>query len=83
MKKKLRAETIRRQNVIEGFGKHLKQLRENYNMSQLQLSLSSGITITYISKIENGRFNTSISHLAALAEAFELPLRDLMDFQEV
>lgn len=38
-----------------GFGNHLKALRESINISIRQLSLISGISISYISQLENGK----------------------------
>jgi transcriptional regulator with XRE-family HTH domain len=78
MKKK--SKTLRREAVITQFGQHLRKLRSKLEISQQELSDLSGITVTYISKIENGKFNTSLSHLAAIAEALKLTLHELLNF---
>ena len=45
-------------------------LREEFGMSQSQLSAKTGITQPDISKLENGKANPSISILKKLAKAF-------------
>lgn len=65
---------IRRQDVINDFAERLRSLRESHGLTQQELANRSGIQVSYVSKIENGKYNISLSHLAALAEAFDMPV---------
>lgn len=82
MSAKRKSEHLRREEVIKAFGIQVRSLREKYDFSQTELSLLSGIAVSYISKIEGGKFNLSLSHIAALGEAFEIPLHELMKFSD-
>lgn len=50
-------------------GKNLKTLREARGLTQQQLTLSTGLTVGYISKLEGDRADPSASTLRKLAQA--------------
>jgi len=50
-------------------------------MTQEKLAFSVGIEISQISRIERGILNTSISTVKAIANALDIPVKDLFDFQ--
>lgn len=60
-------------------GSMLKKLRQGSNMTLEALSLSCGLSKTYISQIENSRTNPSISTLKKIADAFNVPIMAILD----
>lgn len=66
---------------ITYFGSKVKELRENQNMTQLDLELSSGINRTEISRIENGQNNIEFFTIVKLAEALHVELLDFFNFE--
>lgn len=70
------------------FGKNLKKIRESKKMTQFDLatamnnlSSSSFIEKTSISRIENGRTNITLSTAIKLSLALEIDLKILFEFK--
>jgi transcriptional regulator with XRE-family HTH domain len=57
-------------------GTLLREWRASRRMSQLELSLESGVSARHLSCVETGRAGASREVLYQLAEALEMPLRD-------
>ena len=68
------------EDLLIEFGKHLKQLRKNKNLTQKQFALKSGLHINYIGMIERGERNPSLKNLMIIAKTFNISLSELMDF---
>ena len=68
------------QVLIEEFGKRIKQLRTDRNLSQEQLAELTGFHRTYIGMIERAERNPSLSNVGVFAEAFEISISQLLDF---
>jgi transcriptional regulator with XRE-family HTH domain len=71
---------LRNEKYIKSFGKHLKKLREEKNISQADLAYECGVEISQISRMERGLLNTSISNLYYIAKALKVDPKDLLDF---
>lgn len=56
------------------FGKKLRQIREEKELSQLDLELKAGIDRTEISRIENGLRNIEFLTIVKLATALEIEI---------
>ena len=56
----------------------LEQIRRSRKMSQLQLAKKSGVSRTYISELESGKYNPSKT-LCKLAKALDCSLDDLVN----
>ena len=69
------------QVLIEEFGKRIRQLRTERNLSQEQLAELTGIHRTYIVMIERGERNPSLSNVGVFADAFKLSLSELFNFK--
>ena len=54
------------------FGKNLKVLRKNKNLSQENLAYDANIPISQVGRIERGEINTTISTVLALSKALKL-----------
>lgn len=60
------------------FGNHLKQLRNNQNLTQEELAELANMDRSYISDIERGKKTISIEKLEQLANAFNIELWELL-----
>jgi transcriptional regulator with XRE-family HTH domain len=60
-------------------GRCIRILREKKKLTLEALSHSSGITYQYLSDIENGKVNFTISILAAISVALAIPLKAIVD----
>lgn len=63
------------------FGKRLRKLRKEKEMSQLDLAALCDLDKTSISRIENGRTNVTLRTAVVLAEAMELEIKELYGFE--
>ncbi|WP_353850929.1 helix-turn-helix transcriptional regulator [Flavobacterium sp.] len=67
-------------NYIKKFGENLKQIRLNKNLSQEVLAFTADIPISQIGRIERGEINTTISTVKVLAEALDISVKELFEF---
>lgn len=65
---------------IKKFGENLKQIRLNKNLSQEVLAFTADIPISQIGRIERGEINTTISTVKVLAEALDISVKELFEF---
>lgn len=63
------------------FGQRVRELRKAKKMSQEKLALEAGFELSQIYRIENGVVNTSISHVAKIAEILQVEPAELFRFQ--
>ena len=70
------------QILVEEFGKRIRQLRTERNLSQEELSFLTGFHRTYIGMVERGERNISLSNVSVFARIFDLPLDELFRFGE-
>ena len=70
------------QVLIEEFGKRIRQLRTERNLSQEQLAELTGFHRTYIGMVERGERNISLANIGVFAKAFGLSLSDLLKFEK-
>lgn len=64
--------------VSQKLGQNLKRIRTQQQMSQGDIARSLDVDKGYISNIENGKKNPTLSTLARLAEALGVGVDDLM-----
>jgi transcriptional regulator with XRE-family HTH domain len=62
------------------FGKRLKFLRKQLNLTQEQLAESTGLTIESISNIERGLFGPKFDNLEKIAAAIGVEAQELIEF---
>lgn len=65
----------------KSFGKRIKSLRKKYKMSQSELSALADIDKGSLQRIERG-YNPTLKTLRRLANAFEISLSKLFDFED-
>ena len=63
------------------FATKLKTLRVSKNMSQNKLSELAGLDNSYIGKIEKGEKSPSFKTILKLADALDISVKDLFDFE--
>lgn len=71
----------KRRGVSDGgrlLGQRLRQLRGQRRLSQEQLAEAAGIHVTYLSTLERGRRNPTLSVLVDLAKALDMSLSELL-----
>lgn len=66
--------------LIEDFGKRIRQLRTERNLSQEQLAELTGFHRTYIGMVERGERNISLSNIGVFADSFKVSVLELFDF---
>ncbi|MCI2110933.1 MAG: helix-turn-helix domain-containing protein [Bacilli bacterium] len=64
-------------SVCSQLGKRVAYLRKERHMSQLSLSLESGISKSYISDLERGQRNPTVGVLVRLVKALGVTLEEL------
>jgi len=62
-------------------GKRIVELRKEKGLSQRELCLKMDWDKPNLSVIENGKTSPSITTLKKIAEALEIPLKDMFDFE--
>jgi len=65
------------------FGKRLKELREKRGMTQEELSNLLDIEWQHISRLENGKNLPSCAILIALAEIFDVDIREFTRYEHL
>lgn len=70
------------QPILKAFGKRIKALRNQKNLSQEQLAQIAELDRTYISGIERGVRNISLLSLEKLALSLKVEPADLLNFEE-
>lgn len=66
-------------NIKQKFGKKIKELRLRTSISQEELASLAKLDRTYISGIEKGERNVSITVAEKLANALKVSLKDLFE----
>jgi transcriptional regulator with XRE-family HTH domain len=64
------------------FGRNVRRLREQREMTQEQLAFDAEIDLTYLGGIERGKRNPSLLVMARIADALTAPLPKLLSEQE-
>jgi transcriptional regulator with XRE-family HTH domain len=62
---------------LKTFGKHLKAIREQKEISQEELALRADIGLNQVGRIERGEVNTSLGVIFAISNALEIDIAGL------
>jgi len=71
-----------RDPFLSAFGSHLRSLRKKKGLSQEDIAEKAGIHVTYLSGVERGIRNLSIRNVKRLADALDVPTKELFCFEE-
>ncbi|HPI20795.1 MAG TPA: helix-turn-helix transcriptional regulator [Candidatus Kapabacteria bacterium] len=66
--------------ILIKFGKKVRELRKKKGLSQEQLSFKADLHRTYIGMIERAEKNITLLNIEKIANALEVSINDLMDF---
>jgi len=66
--------------ILKKFGRHLRKLREESNLSVQELALAAGLDTAHLLKIEAGRSNLLFSTILALARALSVEPGELLKY---
>ena len=69
-------------HVRKFLGQRLRALRKQHGLSQERLGERAGLSGKFIGEVERGEKSISIDSLYRVAQALEIPLRDLTDVRE-
>lgn len=81
MQESTRSSSARKRGIA--FGRVLRQVREERGLSQEKLGFESGYHRTYISFLERGLKNPTLSTILDLGEALQMPGSEMMRRVEV
>ncbi len=73
--------TVKNQDRVQGFGKHLKKLRASKGFSQQVLADEADVAKSTVQRIENAQINVTIDVLFSMADALEIEPKELLDFK--
>lgn len=71
---------IKDKALLKAFGKNLRKLRKDRDLSQEALANDADIPINQVGRIERGEINTTISTSNAIAKALGISLAELCRF---
>ena len=69
--------------IREKFGKRVKTLRKQHQMTQEKLAECADITVNHLYRIEHGRSAASIDVVERLAYALCVEIKDLFEFSDL
>lgn len=72
--------SVKHMTYLKNFGKNLRILRLDRNLSQEALAYEADLSISQISRIERGIINTSLKQIYSIAVALGYNPKDLFDF---
>lgn len=61
------------------FGENLKQVREKFCLTQLQMAVRMNISRPYYNKLENDKVSISITMLIYITKAANIPINKLVN----
>lgn len=59
-------------------GENLKKIRTNKNITQTELAISLGVDKSFISNLENGKTNPTLSTITNIAQALGVSTNELL-----
>lgn len=68
--------------LLKNVGRRIKDYRKKTGLSQEKLAFACELDRTYIGSVERGERNISVINLSKIANAFNVPVIDLLNFSE-
>lgn len=60
-------------------GSKIKEYRNNRGLTQVELATKANISRSYLSDVENNRYNASVETLTSIAQALTVPVSALLE----
>jgi transcriptional regulator with XRE-family HTH domain len=70
---------LRNEKLLENFGARIKALRQERGLSLLALANECDMELSQVHRIEQGKINTTLSTLQALAKGLNIPMSELVE----
>jgi transcriptional regulator with XRE-family HTH domain len=67
-------------NLRRLFGNRIREFRKAKRLSQQGLAAKAGLHYTYVGSVERGESNISFDNMVKIADALEMPLKELFTF---
>ncbi len=74
---------LRNIKFIKLVGERIRILRLEQNRTQEDVAFEIGIEPVQLSRIENGKINTSISHVCEIAKCLKVSPKEIFNFGEI
>jgi len=68
-------------DLLKKFGLHLRKLRLDRKMTQIELAYKGGFDRNYIGMLERGERNPTLKNLKRISQALDIPLTELVNFE--
>lgn len=68
--------------LLDKLGQRIREFRNHSKISQEKLAFTCDLDRTYIGSVERGERNVSVINLNKIAAALNIPLMDLLNFEE-
>lgn len=72
---------VRNKPLLKALGKRIRELRKAKGFSQEDLAYEADIPLSQIGRIERGEINPTVSSLATIAAALQIPIQDIFNFK--
>ncbi|KUJ51743.1 helix-turn-helix domain-containing protein [Chryseobacterium sp. JAH] len=74
---------MEKSDILKSVGKRIKEMRESKGLSQVDLvgRMSGEIDPTNISRIESGRTNPTVYTIFRIAEALDVPAKEILNIE--
>ena len=72
--------SMAKNKILKNFGDKVRELRKERGISQEELSFKADLHRTYIGMIERGEKNITLVNIEKIANALELSINDLLNF---
>ena len=69
------------EDILRQFGDRVRNLRKAKRLTQEELAEKADLHYTYIGGIERGEKNLSLKNIEKIANAFEINIRELFNYQ--
>jgi len=67
---------------MDDISKNIRILRKSKNITLKELSKKTSLSVSFISQVERGVSSITITSLKKIADALEIPMRELFDVEE-
>lgn len=74
---------VKDSKYLKALGQHIRIIRKQMNMTQLDLACKMDNFSEQIGRIERGEQNVTVCTLKKIADALSIPMRELFDFEYI
>lgn len=70
----------KKEEYLIELGQNIKAVRLSKKMTQLDLSIDSGVPLSQIGAIESGKLNTTVKTLKKISDSLNIQVKDIFSF---